>query len=138
MSPSHDQFDETLNIRRQPCKNIKPRGELPIVINEQNKAPFFSEQKLQRELLRHSPLTGRESPLSTVERKAARAVGGHRAAMAAAIGALRHSRRAPLRAGRRNERRSRGAPLTCRSHRLAAEGLGVGTQRSASSSSAVA
>ena len=53
VSPSHDQFDETLNSLKYAnrAKNIKPRGGLPIVVNEQRDAPLLSEiQKLQREL----------------------------------------------------------------------------------------
>ena len=56
VSPSHDQFDETLNSLKYAnrAKNIKPRGGLPILINEeQREAPLITElQKLQRELLK--------------------------------------------------------------------------------------
>ena len=51
---SRAQFDETLNSLKYAnrAKNIKPRGGLPIVINEQRDAPLLSElQKLQRELV---------------------------------------------------------------------------------------
>ena len=53
VSPSHDQFDETLNSLKYAnrAKNIKPRGGLPIIINEeQREAPKQLLQKLQREL----------------------------------------------------------------------------------------
>jgi len=47
VSPSHDQFDETLNSLKYAnrAKNIKPRGGLPIVVNEQRDAPLLSELK---------------------------------------------------------------------------------------------
>ena len=53
-SPAHDQFDETLNTLKYAnrAKNIKPRGGLPIVINERNNAPLLSQlQELQQEVL---------------------------------------------------------------------------------------
>ncbi|KAL1499970.1 hypothetical protein AB1Y20_012649 [Prymnesium parvum] len=52
-SPSHDQFDETLNSLKYAnrAKNIKPRSGLPIVVNERNNAPLLSQLKeLQEEV----------------------------------------------------------------------------------------
>ena len=52
-SPSHDQFDETLNSLKYAnrAKNIKPRGDLPVVINERQTAPLLSQLKeLQQEV----------------------------------------------------------------------------------------
>jgi len=63
VSPSHDQFDETLNSLKYAnrAKNIKPRGGLPIVVNEQRDAPLLSElQKLQRELVAITQREGHE------------------------------------------------------------------------------
>ena len=58
VSPASDQFDETLNSLKYAnrAKNIKPRGGLPIVVNEQREErPLFHElQKLQRELAQAS------------------------------------------------------------------------------------
>ena len=54
VSPASDQFDETLNSLKYAnrAKNIKPRGGLPILINEEQREPqLVAElQKLQREL----------------------------------------------------------------------------------------
>lgn len=60
-SPSHDQFDETLNSLKYAnrAKNIKPRSGLPIVVNERNNAPLLSQLKeLQEKVFeqaRHIP-----------------------------------------------------------------------------------
>ena len=65
VSPSHDQFDETLNSLKYAnrAKNIKPRGGLPILINEeQREAPLITElQKLQRELQRSRQQSSRRA-----------------------------------------------------------------------------
>lgn len=57
VSPSHDQFDETLNSLKYAnrAKNIKPRDDLPIVVNVQREeaAPVPPDVLSELEMLKH-------------------------------------------------------------------------------------